>query len=173
MQKREGYIHLSDPSRAFLDRTGDDINLDKSKVHDVKTLPITEERLSEMRSLTEEDKALQQLKRVIMMGWPESKDKLHGLVGPYFPYRDEITLQEGIIFCGERVIVPTKMRGKVMETLHTPHLGEESKCHVLPNMSTEMPLEQPDRQFQKVAVDLFEWDKKMFKILVDYHSGFF
>ena len=24
-----------------------------------------------------------------------------------------------------------------------------------------------------MSVDLFEWDKKMFQILVDYHSGFF
>ena len=113
-------MYLSDTlSRAFLDCSGDEINLDRSEVHAVKTLPILEERLSEMRSLGEEDEALQQPKRFIMKGWPETKDKLHGLVEPYFPYRDEITLQDGIIFCGERIIVPTKMKGNVMETLHT------------------------------------------------------
>ena len=78
-------MHLSDMlSRAFLDGSGDEINLDWSKVNAVKTLPISEERLSDMRSLTEEDEALQKLKRVIMEGWPETKDKLHVLVKPYF-----------------------------------------------------------------------------------------
>ena len=196
-------MHLSDMlSRAFLDGSGDEINLDWSEVNAVKALPISEERLSDMRSLTQDHVALQQLKRVIMEGWPETKDKLHVLVEPYFPYRNEMTLHDGIIFRGERVVVPAKMRGKVREILHTPHLGEEStlrrarECLFWPNMSAEikqtvkecdicrtydinqqketmMPVEQPERQFQKVAVDLFEWDKKMFQILVDYHSGFF
>ena len=113
-----------------------------------------------------------------------------------------MTLHDGSFFRGERAIVPAKMRGKVREILHTPHLGEKStlrrarECLFWPNMSAEikqtvkecdisrtydinqqketmMPIEQPERLFQKVAVDLFEWDKKMFQILVDYHSGFF
>ena len=57
-----------------------------------------------------------------MKEWPETKYKLHVLVEPYFPYREEMTLQDGIIFCSERETVPAKIRGKVMETLHTPHL---------------------------------------------------
>ena len=62
-------MHLSDMlSRAFLGGSGDEINLDWSEVNAVKVLPISEERLSDMRSLTEEDKALQQLERVIMEG---------------------------------------------------------------------------------------------------------
>ena len=62
-------MHLSDMlSRAFLGGSGDEINLDWSEVNAVKALPISEERLSDMRSLTEEDKALQQLERVIMEG---------------------------------------------------------------------------------------------------------
>ena len=138
-------MHLSDMlSRAFLDGSGEEINLDWSEVNAVKALPISEERLSDMRSLAEEDEALQKLKRVIMEGWPETKDKLHVLVKPYFPYRDEMTLHDGIIFRGERVIVPTKMRGKVREILHTPHLGEEStlrrarECLFWPNISAEI-----------------------------------
>ena len=71
-------MHLSDMlSRAFLDGSGDEINLDWFEVNTVKALAISEERLSDMRSLTEEDKAIQQLKRVIMEGWPETKDKVH------------------------------------------------------------------------------------------------
>ena len=196
-------MHLSDMfSRAFLNSSGDKINLDWSEVNAVKALPISEERLSDMRSLTEEYEALQQLKRVIMEGWPETKDKLHVLVEPYFPYRDAMTLHDGIIFSGERVIVHAKMRGKVREILHTPHLGEESTLRrareglFWPNMSAEIKqtvkecdtcwthdinqqketmvlVEQSECQFQKLAVDLFEWDKKMFQISVDYHSGIF
>ena len=55
-----------------------------------------------------------------------------------------MTLNDGIIFCGERVIVPAKIRGKVREILHTPHLGEGStfrrarECLLWPNMSAEI-----------------------------------
>ncbi|CAM1330222.1 Uncharacterised protein r2_g3935 [Pycnogonum litorale] len=36
-----------------------------------------------------------------------------------------------------------------------------------------IPTEQADRQFQRIGVDLLEWDNKQFHVLVDYHSGYF
>ena len=55
-----------------------------------------------------------------------------------------MTLNDGIIFCSKRVIVPAKIRGKVREILHTPHFGEGStlrrarECLFWPNMSAEI-----------------------------------
>ena len=57
---------------------------DRTKVHGDKMETTSRERLAEIRTLTEEDVALHELKRVIMQGWPESEDKLHMLVRPYF-----------------------------------------------------------------------------------------
>ena len=55
-----------------------------------------------------------------------------------------MTLNDGIIFWGERVIVPAKITGKVREILHTPHLGKGStfrrarECLLWPKMSAEI-----------------------------------
>ena len=81
---------------------------DRTKVHGDKMETTSRERLAEIRTLTEEDVALHELKRVIMQGWPESEDKLHILVRPYFSRRSEMTLHDGLIFDRDKVVVPSE-----------------------------------------------------------------
>ena len=80
---------------------------DRTKVHGDKMETTSRERLAEIRTLTEEDVALHELIRVIMQGWPESEDKLHILVRPYFSQRVEMTLHDGLIFDRDKVVVPS------------------------------------------------------------------
>ena len=42
-----------------------------------------------------------------MQGWPESEDKLHMLVRPYFSHRVEMTLHDGLILDRDKVVVPS------------------------------------------------------------------
>ena len=42
---------------------------------------------------------------------------------PYLNRKDELTMHHGILMWGNRVIVPTKLRGRVTETLHEGHMG--------------------------------------------------
>jgi hypothetical protein len=39
----------------------------------------------------------------------------------FHPIRDELTEQNGVIFKGERLVVPTSMRTEIIETLHCNH----------------------------------------------------
>lgn len=41
-------------------------------------------------------------------------------------YRDEISVVEGILFKGERLIVPTSLRAEMLKLIHEGHLGIES-----------------------------------------------
>jgi len=70
---------------------------------------IKEHRLSEIRKATESDKILQDLKAVIANGWPENKIDVPTTVSAYYSYRDELTLEDGIIFRGDRVVIPTSL----------------------------------------------------------------
>ena len=62
-------------------------------------------RLRQIRRATEEDESLQSLRCVILTGWPYSKDYIPAQVIPYFHFRNEPSVQGGLIFKGERVLI--------------------------------------------------------------------
>ena len=90
------------------------------------------------------DESLQLLKDAILNGWPEDKSSLPTLVHPYFPYRDELTVQDGLIFRGERVVIPKDLRQRAKEGAHSSHLGIEGclrrarECLFWPNMNADL-----------------------------------
>ena len=42
---------------------------------------------------------------------------------PYYAYADELIVQDGIIFKGERVVIPQFMRAETRKEIHGAHLG--------------------------------------------------
>ena len=86
-------------------------------------LPISEARLLQIQRETEQDESLQVLKAVIQHGWPENKSTLPLLASPYFDMRDELSVQDGLIFKGERVVVPKAARSGLLKSIHNSHLG--------------------------------------------------
>lgn len=119
-------MHLADAlSRAYLrndDRTGE---LSEETVHVTQLLPIPEDRLQEKRNETQRDKSLKELSHVIMTEWPDSVSEVKGIVQPYFNVRDERILQDGVIFRGDRVVIPESMRHDMLRKIHQSHIGTE------------------------------------------------
>ena len=68
-------------------------------------LPISEARLQLLMRETEQDASLQILKAVIQHGWPEDKSTQPLLASSSFDMRDELSVQDGLIFKGEGVVV--------------------------------------------------------------------
>jgi len=193
-------MYLADTlSRAFLPSTGE--KLDIEHIHMMRYLPISENRLQEIKLATERDETLQVLKRVVLQGWPDDKQQTPGQAMPYFPYRDEISIQDGLLFRGERVIIPHDMRKLMKDKIHSSHTGIDAclrrarECLFWPNMSIEirdhvaacstcnkyqvsqgketlMSHDVPDRPWAKVGTDLFFFDEHDYLITVDYHSNF-
>ena len=77
----------------------------------VKYLPIRNDRLQRIKEATAKDSNMKKLQEVIAEGWPEEKHKLSTEVIVYFQCRDELTVQDGLIFKGDRVIIPASLRG--------------------------------------------------------------
>ena len=46
---------------------------------------------------------------------------------PYVTFIDELTIVDGVILKGQRVIVPENMRAEMLQLIHEGHLGIE-KC---------------------------------------------
>jgi hypothetical protein len=67
-----------------------------------------------MKLLREEmQKELQDLVQVIQQGWPDKKN-CPAAVQEYFNHRDELTIMDGIVFKGEKIVVPPSLRKEML-----------------------------------------------------------
>ena len=88
---------------------------------------MTKEKLAQMKAATAQDEILQMLSKVVRNGWPSHKSKLPAFVAYYRNLRAEIHEAEGLLFLGEKLIIPQEMRQDVLNCIHECHLGIE-KC---------------------------------------------
>ena len=165
----------------------------------LSSLPVSDNKLNEIRLATAEDKVLQKVKEYVENGWPENKRAPPVEVIPYFQYRDELTIMQGLIFKGERIIILSVLRKEMIEKIHQGHLGIE-KCRARQQMfwrrlNTELTelvfscsacLEnQRSHQreplihqailsspWQKVGMDLPHLKGKNYIVVVDYFSNY-
>ena len=162
-------------------------------------LSMREDTLRRIQDCTREDVVLRALANVIKLGWPESKPHLPSEIHDYFPFKEELTLQSGVIFKAHRVVIPLEMRDELKRKLHSSHLGiqacqrrareafywpgmyteiEEyiSKCPVCNTYQHKQQKELmiqhplPARPWQFIAADLFEFQgKEYFVTTADYY----
>jgi len=95
-------------------------------IHAVEYLAISEVQLNEIKQETARDSTLQTLKHMILKGWPDSKASVPVEIIPYFNIREELAVQDGIIFKGPRCIIPQSLRKKVKQKIHRAHTGVQS-----------------------------------------------
>ena len=53
---------------------------------------------------------MQQLIANIKEGWPDHGNSCPPSVKPFWNYRDEISVMEGLVFKGERIVIPVALR---------------------------------------------------------------
>lgn len=86
-------------------------------------LPVHQE---EVRQATERDEILRKITMYIQSGWPSSCPPD---LQPYWIRRHELYMEDGCIMWGYRIIVPDILRSKILQELHTCHLGMvKMKC---------------------------------------------
>ena len=81
--------------------------------------PITS---SQIRVLTDQDPTLSRVKVWILTGWPHEPPEAEEF-RPYFHRKSELSVEDGCILWGNRVIVPEKGKDTVLSMLHQAHPG--------------------------------------------------
>ena len=71
----------------------------------IRHLPATEQRITEIRECQEADEVLQQIEEYCRSGWQE-KSSLPPELKPYYPVAAELTVQNGLILRGGRMVRP-------------------------------------------------------------------
>lgn len=95
-------------------------------VNIAQVLNITPTRLDSLREETKCDSTLMKLRDFIMIGWPKSMQDLPEMLHAYWCFRDELTILDGLIMKGNRVVVPNTMRSETLSRLHDAHQGLSS-----------------------------------------------
>ena len=78
-----------------------------------------------IRKETKADPVLDQLQGIITAGWPDSIKDLSPVIRSYWPYRDELSVNDGIIMKGSRIITPGAQKEIILDQLHYSHQGIE------------------------------------------------
>ena len=60
---------------------------------------------------------------IIISGWPNDIKEVPHPLCPYWHHCASLTVEDGLVFCGEALIIPPSEREKVLGTLHQSHQG--------------------------------------------------
>lgn len=154
-----------------------------------------------IKSAAAADDQYQLLRRQIAVGWPDAPASVPADIREFTTFADELTDIDGLVYKGQRVVVPHGARGEILRRLHSSHIGVNgclrraesvfypgltadikktvSACAICEahQMSTQreplLPHAAPTRPFEKVGVDIFTFRHIDYLVTVDYLSGFF
>ena len=160
----------------------------------IASLPVTSSRVE---TATRNDPVLSKVLQYTSNGWPSKVDES---LLPYWRKRLELTVEQGCILWGIRVVVPEKLRIRLLEELHHDHPGimrmksvarsyfwwphldkaiEElvkscRSCQEVKHAPAAAPLHPwvwPTKPWQRVHVDFAgPFQGNMFLLAVDAHS---
>ncbi|KAF7260359.1 hypothetical protein EG68_02084 [Paragonimus skrjabini miyazakii] len=90
------------------------------------TLAESDSRLPRIRQTLAYDEEMEKLEEQIRNGWPDNARQLSEIIRPYVKVRDELTTENGLVFRGERLVIPRAARKLTMQEIHRSHLGVRS-----------------------------------------------
>jgi hypothetical protein len=175
--------------------------VDVEHINQADYLNVTDQRLIQIRQHTDGEGQLQALRSVILMGWPDCREETALAVREYWPVKEELSVQNGVIFKIQRVVIPRSLRPEMLACVHSSHIGGEacyrqardtlywpgmqseikdyvSKCTICNEYAIEqqretmMSHELPMCPWQIVSLDLFQHSGKDFLLVVDHYSDF-
>lgn len=167
---------------------------------DSENLNLQDPLLKKLEELAKEDTLYQNLKTIIINGFPKEKNKLSDEMKPYWTVRDELSIENELILKGCQLLIPKTARKMVLDRLHDSHQGIErtkrrarqsvfwplisndiknaiencEKCQeIRPSLQKESMISEPlpEWPFQDVSADLFTVGGKNYMVYADRLSG--
>lgn len=80
-------------------------------------------KLKELHDVTRDDEELSLLMKYIIQGFPERHRDLHQMVRKFWSFRDELSIEDGLILKGEQVVIPLRLRCDYLKKVHEGHQG--------------------------------------------------
>ncbi len=176
---------------------GDSTEATEAEINSVaftNNVPVSAKLIAEA---TRKDPLLSQVLDYTTRGWPnrvEDKELL-----PYYKRRTELSLEQGCLLWGMRVIIPPKYRNTMQQELHAEHTGvvrmksmarshfwypgvdqeienTAKSCHICCSMHNDAPTAPlhpwtyPSRVWERIHVDFAEFRSKNYLVIIDSRS---
>ena len=157
--------------------------------------------LQEIKETTTKDQSMQMIRNLIQFGWPEKQSQVPKEIQEYWNIRDQLSEVDGILLKGEKLIIPNALRNSMIKRIHMGHM-KIVKCsqrarevmfwpgmnkaieHTIANCDVcqehrdsnpkepMLPGPMPERPWEIVATDLFQWSGRDYLLMVYYYSRF-
>lgn len=170
-------------------------------VHSViKRACMAEDNYTFLKECMAKDDLLTKICKFVQDKWP-GYHKLCREAQEFYKRKDELKVEKGVLFFGDRIVIPKELQKKIAHQLHGAHLGIEktkSRARTMyfwPGMNADLervvqecgvcvqfqknpqkePLiqdEAPRYPFHRVGIDVFEWAGKDFVSIYDSYSNY-
>ena len=162
-------------------------------------IPVSSTEIELIHKETSKDPTLTLLRHYIHMGWPCDCRMLQQELHTFWNYREDLSMGNGLITKGARLLILSTLRRKVLEQIHG-HLGIE-KCMLKARDSVFWPgisnnireavekcgicqasfraakpvgnvSDVPPQTWHTLGTDLFYWNKMDYLVIRDYFSKY-
>ena len=161
----------------------------------VESLDSFSSKLEQLRKSTSQDEQLTRLKHYINARFLCEKKNLPTDLHEFWPHKEMLSIESGLITSGNRIIVPREMQPEMLQYIHEGQQGKErcllrarntvfwpkmtfdvqqliEKCMIFQEYGKSQPLigttqELPPFPWQTLATDLFYWKMMDFVIVAD------
>ena len=103
----------------------------------LKELPASESRLKEIKEKQLQDETCQMLMKYCQSEWPP-RSNIASSAKPYISVANELSVCEGILLRGNRIVIPISIRQEILRKLHCGHQGI-TKCRERAHQSVWWP----------------------------------
>ena len=198
-------MHISDALSRLSDHNTKKGNTQEVKGLNVKICEVCPVKsnitIDQVKHETAEDPELQQLIKYIIQGWPTKQQDYMAQLKGYHTFKEEMSVIDGLIFKGERLVMPRSLRSKALDVIHRSHMGisktlDRAKgCFYWSEISKDIEhicstceacLKESKRQtkepkgqvqdiseaWESLATDIFEYKGKFYLIVSCRFSGY-
>ena len=157
---------------------------------------IEERERDEVLQETNKDKELQSLKHYISTGWPVKRSQILVFLHPYWNFRDELTIESGILMKNSKVLIPETLkqkyqghqgikacRSRAREFVFWININNDlkelvEKCDICQSQQNSTAIiqkyvsEVPSHPWHTLGSDIFYFQRIDFLVIVDYFSKY-
>ena len=173
-------------------------DFEEVRVNTIDFIAVTPSRYRQFQQGAAEE--LNELHQIIQE-WPDAKEETPHCVRPFWNSRDELSIADGIVLKGMRIVIPPSQRPEMLKQSHASHLGitkckQRARealfwpgmtrdienlvtncelCNTYQNKQVAEPLKPTmthDLPWIKVASDIFDWRGDHYLLVVDYLSRY-
>lgn len=154
----------------------------------------------QVRDAQQQDATCQQLRTLILDGWPSAIRDVPQPLREFWPVRSDLVLLDGLIMKGSRIYIPQCLVADTLQRLHAGHQGvtrttqratvsvwfpgitarikalvqDCSTCKAFrpPPVEPLLAHPTPPRAWHTIGVDLCQLDRAQYLVVVDYHSRY-